>query len=200
MTQTPYDYSSRHGVRPVSWEDFHGLCKALAAGVAPWRPEVILAVGRGGFYPGTLVAHLLWAEIYPVRLTRRANDVVVRERPVWLLEPPALVVDKRVLVIDEISSTGETLALVREKALALGAAGVRCAVLYAHTWGTAVPDYIGLVSDELLMNPWDREIYRDGAFVLHPEYAGALAQQGIEPDGSLIIPATAFELAKRPSP
>lgn len=193
-----YDYSTRTGILPISWEDFHGLCKALAAATAAYQPEVILAVGRGGYYPGTLIAHMLQAEIYPVRLTRREQDVVVHRSPRWLVEPPGLVQGRRVLIVDEISSSGETLTMVKQKAAELGAAEARCAVLYAHTWGVEVPDYIGLVSDALLLNPWDREIYRDSEFHFHPEYVEALAQQGITPDASLRIPATPVKLAKAP--
>lgn len=80
----------------------------------------------------------------------------------------------------------------------MGAADVRCAVLYAHSWSADVPDYVGLVSDALLMNPWDREVYQDGAFRLHPEYADALGQQGITPAPDLLIDAPAFELARQP--
>jgi hypoxanthine phosphoribosyltransferase len=200
MTQRPYDYSTRKGIHPISWEDFHGLCKGLARAVAPFDPEIILAVGRGGFYPGTLIAHMLRAEIYPVRLSRRINDIVRYERPQWLVRPPALIKDRRVLVVDEISSTGETIALVNEEAERLGAAEVRSAVLYAHTWGTSAPDYIGLITDELILNPWDREIFEDGQFVVHPEYAEALKQQGIGPDPSLLIGAAAAQIAKQPGP
>jgi hypoxanthine phosphoribosyltransferase len=196
MNETAYDYSKREGIHPISWNDFHGLCKALAAAVSSFAPETILAVGRGGYYPGTLIAHILRTEIYPVRLTRRVDDVVVRERPHWLLEPPAAVASKRVLIVDEIVSSGETVLMVKEKAQELGAAEIRIAVLYAHTWGVAVPDYIGLVSDALLLNPWDREIWRDGRFQFHPEYAEALAHQGVAAEPSLLIPATPFTLAK----
>jgi hypoxanthine phosphoribosyltransferase len=196
MTQSPYDYSTRKGIFPVSWEDFHGLVKALAAAVAPWRPEIILPVLRGGAYPGALLAHLLQVEVYPVRLSRRVNDVVVHESPRWLVESPPAVAGRRVLVVDEMCSTGETISLVRDKALALGAAEARAAVLYAHTWGVAIPDYIGLVTDELVMNPWDREIYADGAFRFHPEYEEALRLQGLDADASLLIPATPFAAAK----
>jgi hypothetical protein len=59
-----------------------------------------------------------------------------------------------------------------------------------------VPDYIGLISDALLLNPWDREVLRDGAFQFHPEYVAALAHQGVEPDASLLIEAIPIELAK----
>jgi hypothetical protein len=73
-------------------------------------------------------------------------------------------------------------------------------VLYAHSWGTGVPDYIGLITDELIMNPWDREIYRDGEFHVHPEYVEALKQQGLETRSEFLIPANEFHLAKDSSP
>lgn len=193
---SPYDYTNRDGTRPISWDEFHGLVKALAVAVAPWRPEIVLPVGRGGYYPGTLLAHILQFEVYPVRLTRREADVVVRQSPRWLMEPPPAVTGRRVLVVDEMCSTGETITLVRERALALGAAAARTAVLFAHTWGATVPDYIGLISDALILNPWDREIYRDGAFQFHPEYAAALAQQGVAAAPDLLIPAPPFVAAK----
>jgi len=196
---TPYDYSTRAGIHPISWDDFHGLVKALAVAVAPWRPEIILPVGRGGYYPGTLLAHILQVEVYPVRLTRRVEDVVVRESPVWLMEPPAAVAGRRVLVVDEMCSTGETIALVRARALEIGAAEARTATLYAHTWCADAADYVGLITDALVLNPWDREIYRDGAFHFHPEYAAALAEQGLPADPSLLIPATPFVAIKRTS-
>ncbi len=196
MTAESYNYSTRDGLRPISWNDFHGLVKALAVAVAPWRPEIILPVLRGGAYPGALLAHILQVEVYPVRLSRRVDDVVVRDTPVWLVEPPAAVAGRRVLVVDEMSSTGETIELVKARALAVGAAEARAATLYAHTWGASVPDYIGLITDELVLNPWDREVYRDGAFQTHPEYVAALAEQGAAAEASLLIPATVFTAEK----
>ena len=194
--ELPYDYSTRSGVRPISWNDFHGLVKALSVAVAPWRPDMALPVLRGGAYPGALLAHILQIEVYPVRLSRRQDDVVVHQTPRWLVEPPAAVRGRRVLVVDEMCSSGETLRMVKERALALGAAEARTATLFAHTWGVAAVDYTGLITDELVLNPWDREIYRDGAFAMHPEYAAALAQQGLAADASLLIPAPPFVAAK----
>ena len=170
--------------------------KALAVAVAPWGPEVVLPVLRGGAYAGALLAHMLQIEVYPVRLSRRRDDVVVRQTPLWLVEPPAAVAGRRVLVVDEMCSSGQTLRMVKARALERGAAEARTATLYAHTWGADAVDYTGLISDELVLNPWDREILRDGAFVMHPEYAAALAQQGLAADAALLIPATPFVTAK----
>jgi hypoxanthine phosphoribosyltransferase len=196
MSDPAYNYSNRQGIHPISWDDFHGLVRALAAAVAPWRPEIVLPVLRGGAYPGALLAHILQIEVYPVRLTRRVDDVVVRDSPVWLVEPPAVVAGRRVLVVDEMCSTGETINLVRDRVMALGAAGARAATLYAHTWGAPASDYVGLITDELVLNPWDREIWRDGAFRFHPEYVAALAEQGVTAGPALLIPATPFVAAK----
>jgi len=191
-----YDYSTRQGVRPISWEDFHGLCKSLAVAITQFQPEIILPIGRGGYYPGTLLSHLLQVEIYPVRITRRVNDAVIYDRPQWRLEPPSSISGRRVLIVDEIADSGETIQIVKDKVLALGTAASKSAVLYAHTWSAHVPDYIGLISDELIMNPWDREILRDGAFQFAPEYTEALALQGVQASPALSMPATSYTLAK----
>ncbi len=196
MSQNSYDYATRQGVYPISWEDFHGLCKALAASVSHFQPEIVVPIGRGGYYPGTLLAHLLQIEIYPVRISRRVHDLVQYNDPQWIIAPPPAIAQRRVLVVDEICDSGETLRLVKEKCQALGAATVKSAVLYSHTKAVSVPDYIGIITDELLLNPWDREIFRDGEFYFHPEYVAALQHQRVEANAELLIPATPFRLAK----
>jgi hypothetical protein len=165
----PYAYENRQGIHPISWNDFHGLCKGLVQAAAPFAPEIILAVGRGGYYPGTLIAHILRADIYPIRLSRRVDDVPVYQSPQWI---------------------------VKHEAEKMGASQVRTAVLYAHTHGAHISNYIGLISDELLLNPWDREIFQDDSFQFNPEYQQALAQQGIQADPSLLIPANTIRPAK----
>jgi hypothetical protein len=122
--------------------------------------------------------------------------VVKHDSPQWHLRLPELVKGQRVLIVDEICGTGETIQMVKDEAERLGASAVRSAVMYAHTWGVAIPDYIGLVTDELLLNPWDREIFKDGTFQFHPEYMDALEKQGLNADPTLLIAADTAEVAK----
>ncbi len=191
-----YAYENRNGVRPISWEEFHSLCKGLVIALAAYKPEIILPIGRGGYYPGTLIAHLLQCEVYPIRLSRRMEDKVVYDTPHWFLKPPEILSGRRVLVVDEICSSGETLLLAKTEIQLMGAATVKSAVLYAHTWGSQVPDFIGMISDELLLNPWDREVFIDGEFRFHPEYVNALGKQGLPADSSLLLNYPACEVAK----
>jgi hypoxanthine phosphoribosyltransferase len=196
MNDPFYSYAARKGIRPISWNDFFGICKGLALAAESFRPEIILGIIRGGLYPATLVSHFLRVDVWPIRVTRRQNDRVISETPQWIIRPPAEVAGKRVLIVDEICSEGHTLRMAKGETERLGAAAILTAVMYSHTWGQHVPDIIGLISDELILNPWDREIVEDGAFVLHPEYAHAFAQQGIIADDSLRIGVPPYPIAK----
>lgn len=191
-----YSYETRKGIHPISWTDFVGICKGLALAASNFEPEMILGIARGGLYAATLLSHLLRVDLYPIRLTRRHNDRVVYDTPRWIINPPAEVKDKRVLIVDEICSEGITLQMAVGETQTLGAKEIKTAVMYSHTWGKQIPDYIGILSDELIMNPWDREILRQGKFILHPEYIHALEQQGIEPNASLNIGIEPYALAK----
>jgi uncharacterized protein len=191
-----YSYEHRKGVLPLSWEDYFSLCKGLALAISAYEPEIILGIARGGLYAATLLSHMLLVEFYAVRITRRLKDQVVYDAPVWLVKPPEVVRDQRVLIVDENCGAGITLGMVKEEADKLGAKEIRSAVLYAHGQGKALPDYIGIVSDALILNPWDREILQEGKFVFHPEYIHALAQQGMEADQALLLGLDPLPLAK----
>ena len=178
MSPNSYDYHNRDGILSLSWNDFHSVCRGIARAAARFQPELVLPIGRGGYYPGTLLAHMLQAELYPIRLSRRVADRVTYQEPRWLIRPPGLASGKRVLVVDEISSTGETIQQVRKEVTRIGAAAVCSAVLVAHTAGLPFVDIAGLITDALVLNPWDREIFVDGEFLLNPEYRQAFGQQG----------------------
>jgi len=101
-----------------------------------------------------------------------------------------------VVVVDEICDSGEIMIMVKEKCLALGVSTVKSAVLYAHTKAVHVPDYVEIITDELLLNPWDREVFRNGSFHFNPEYAEALLHQGLEAKTEFFVPAKFFRLVK----
>ena len=76
---------------------------------------------------------------------------------------------KRVLVVDDIAVTGETLRLAAQEALRLGASMVKTATLFVHG-ASHRSDYFVLETDELILNPWDYLVLEDGQFVVNPEY------------------------------
>jgi hypoxanthine phosphoribosyltransferase len=175
-----YDYARRAGVRELSWDDCAVLAQRLAEDLGRRHIEVIIGVARGGLFPAVEVAMGLQTEFFPARLTRRVAGAVRSSHPIWRTPVTADVAGQHVAVIDEIADSGESLDQVRRAALDLGATSVVTACLVSHTWADPSPDIVALTSDELIIFPWGRQIYRDGTWRLDPELEHALRQQQAE--------------------
>ena len=178
-----YDYAHRQGVHEISWEEFDRLAARLAEALASEEVDLIVGIARAGLFPATAVACALRRELYPVRVTRRFNDRVVHAAPVWKVPLPPAVAGQAVTVVDEIADTGETLRLVAAETHRLGAARVVTAALVSHSWAAPRPDATALVSDALVLFPWDRHVLIDGEWRPHPELVEALAAQDAAGDG-----------------
>jgi hypoxanthine phosphoribosyltransferase len=164
-----YDYGKRQGVEEISWGRFARMAAHVAEALAGQDVDMILGIARAGLFPATAVSLALRRELYPVRVTRRVEDVVQFERPVWRVDVPAIVEGQRVVVIDEIADTGETLALVAARALERGAREALTACLVAHSWADPPPTAAALTSDALIIFPWDRRVFQDGKWRTNPE-------------------------------
>lgn len=158
----------------LTWDEIMDMCRDLAMTInKEFDPEVIIGIARGGVIPAAILASMLRAEFYPIRLSRRRKGVIVRERPELLVPMPDEVSGRRVLIMDEISATGETLHLAVKEATKKGARKVKTATLFIHTdsWR---PTWYALQSDALIIPPWDYEILSGGKFIVHPEYQEAI--------------------------
>jgi hypoxanthine phosphoribosyltransferase len=172
-----YDYARRKGVQEITWEQFDQLAKTLTEKLAGLGIEVVIGIARGGLFPATAVACGLRCEFFPVRLTRRVKDQPTFARPIWQVDVSAQVADKVVAVVDEIADTGETLLLAAERIKQNGAARVVTVSLVNHTWAKPPPDVTGVISDALIIFPWDKHVYINGGWQMHPELAHALKAQ-----------------------
>lgn len=178
-----YDYSARKGIEEISWERFSEMVAGLAESLSSRGADLVIGIARAGLFPATAISLALRRELYPVRVTRRVNDVVQFESPIWRVDVPAIVSGQSVAVVDEIADTGETLALVAARALERGAREALTVSLVAHTWAAPQPDLKALASDALVIFPWDRQILQNGAWQLHPELQAAIARQSSRPNG-----------------
>jgi hypoxanthine phosphoribosyltransferase len=179
-----YDYAQRKGIEEISWERFGELYRAIVEWLGDKRIDIVIGIARAGLFPATAVACALRRELYPVRLTRRVNDIVQYESPIWRVDVSSMVTGQRVAVIDEIADSGETLALVASRALERGARQVWTVSLVAHSWADPQPDFTARVSDALVIFPWDKQVYSAGNWQLHPEIDAAIkAQNPHTPNG-----------------
>ncbi|KKS94534.1 MAG: Phosphoribosyltransferase [Microgenomates group bacterium GW2011_GWC1_43_13] len=193
-----YPYKEKVGIRPVSWEVFHRLCKGLVQNIAKYDPDVIVGNGRGGLMAATLVSHMLQKDLFPIRISRRENNVIKHERPVWSVLPAKDLKRKKVLVVDEICDTGETLNMITAKCWEMKPADVKTAVLYSRVKGQGIPDYIGVITEELIVNIWDSEIFDQAAkkFKFHPDYITGFQMQSLEIDDAFQLKIKPIKIAK----
>jgi uncharacterized protein len=172
-----YDYAHRKGIEEITWERFGEFSRTLTEQLAGKKVDIVIGIARAGLFPGTAVACALRRELYPVRVTRRVNDVVEYQSPIWRVDVPATVAGQRVAVIDEIADTGETLAIVAARALERGARQVWTLSLVAHSWANPQPDYAALATDALLIFPWDKQVFTGDGWQVHPELESAIRAQ-----------------------
>ncbi len=172
-----YDYAHRKGIEEITWERFGELSRALTEQLSGKQVDIVIGIARAGLFPGTAVACALRRELYPVRVTRRVNDVVQYQSPIWRVDVPATVAGQRVAVIDEIADSGETLAIVAARALERGARQVWTLSLVTHSWANPKPDFTALASDALIVFPWDKLVFTNKGWQLHPELESAIRAQ-----------------------
>ena len=172
-----YDYAQRSGVLELAWDDIAQLNRRLAEGVERHGVDLVVGIARAGLFPATAVACALRRDLFPVRLTRREGDTVVRETPVWKVPVPEDVAGKRVVVVDEMADTGDTLRLAAAEVARRGARAVVTAALVSHSWAEPMPEIVALTTDALVLFPWDQEVLVGGRWVPHPELESALVAQ-----------------------
>jgi hypoxanthine phosphoribosyltransferase len=150
-------------VRELGWAAFGDVARVLAGKIAlRFRPTVVVGVAKGGIFVGGAIAAALGADFYPVRIEKRRRDASPQPGDV-VSELPALH-GKKVLVVDDVASTGATLARARALARKMGAKEVRTAVLVARPRG-ARPDFAALETDELVLFGWDYQLDAGGGAV-----------------------------------
>src|SRR5215470_14224497 len=105
-----YDYAHRTGVDEISWDRFAQLAARLSEQLAAYHVDAVVGIARAGLFPATAVACALRRDLFPVRISRRVQDMVTYDHPHWIIDVTPHVADKRIAVIDEMADTGETLA------------------------------------------------------------------------------------------
>ena len=143
-----------------SWDQIYGLLLKLAEAVrkSGFEPDVIVGVSRGGWIPARIMSDLLenpklanvTVEFY-VGLAETKNEPIITQ-PVSVS-----VKDKRVLVVDDLADTGESLKLVNSHLKKHGASEVKIATIYYKPWSIIVPHYYEKETRRWIVFPWEQK-------------------------------------------
>ncbi|MDQ2648462.1 MAG: phosphoribosyltransferase [Actinomycetota bacterium] len=145
----------------LTYEAFGGAVRDLAAQVldSGYDPDWLVCIARGGLMLGGALGYALPRKNLATINVEFYTDVDERlDVPVVL--PPVLdlvdLSDTRVLVVDDVADTGETLRLVVDL-LAPSVAEVRSVVLYEKSRSVHRPEYVWRRTDAWINFPWSTE-------------------------------------------
>lgn len=154
----------------LSWELFGELARALALRVyREFDPDIIIGIATAGVIPAAVIADILQVDFYSMKISRNIEGKRTSEEPVLLSTAPIQAAGKRVLIVDEITTSGDTLRIALAAVRDVLPAVVRTATCFSRPTGYR-PDFHGMETDDLIVFPWDRQIIEDGEFVVHPSY------------------------------
>ncbi|MGH2819484.1 MAG: phosphoribosyltransferase [Actinomycetota bacterium] len=145
----------------LTWSDFGDGSRDLAEAISTdgYRPDIILAIARGGlFVAGALGYALSIKNIYVMNVEYYTG---VNERlplPVMLPPTPELVdiEDARLLIADDVTDTGHTLAFVHDFCRGK-VAEVRSAVLYQKPSSVIDCEYVWRRTKRWINFPWSSQ-------------------------------------------
>lgn len=157
MTNEAYHY--------LTWMDVQRLSEDLADQIAEsgFTPDIIVAVGRGGFDPARILSDELNIRnlaslqvIYYAGVNERSDEPQVK----YPLN--ADISGLNVLVVDDVADSGNSLRVVKKYVEGLSPREVRMATLHYKPWSSFKPDYYAESLDKWIIYPWEpRESIED---------------------------------------
>jgi len=141
-------------LRRVSWDEFERMSKELAERVKG-KVDVVVGILRGGYFPAHMIAETLGLEIYVIRYKSYVKTKKVG-KPILVLPLIGDVSGKRVLLVDDICDTGDTLKAAKELLKQYNPSDVKVATLFIKPSCEETPEFWIEKSDEWVEFPWEK--------------------------------------------
>lgn len=143
----------------ISWSQVQNLCQQLARRIrdSGYRPDLIVAIGRGGYVPARLVCDYL--DIMDLTSIKIEHYLAGSDKqPEAVIRYPlrAEIRNLRVLLVDDVNDSGDTLAVAIRHLESFGPAEIRTAVMHHKTSTHFAVDYCAarIIKWCWLIYPW----------------------------------------------
>ncbi len=149
----------------VSWDEYHALIEKLALKVhaSGWEFDQILCLARGGVRPGDILSRIFnkpLAIMSTSSYRESAGTVQGRLDIARYITLPRGELEGRVLLVDDLADSGETLNAVENHLRAAGGkiTDLRSAVIWVKGISTYLPEYY---VDMLPTSPWIHQPFEE---------------------------------------
>ena len=188
----------------ISWNTVYRLAERLSLAIieSGYRPDVIVAVARGGYVPARILCDFL--DLYTltsIRVVHYASGA--RKRPEARVTDSICtdIRDRRILIVEDVSDTGDTYEAAISHLEEFQPKEIRTAVLLHKTTAKYQPDFIArkVVKWRWMIYPW--AVIEDlSGFIARmsppPDTAVEIGRR-LEADYGLRLPARRLDLLAR---
>ncbi|MCS7111735.1 MAG: phosphoribosyltransferase [Ignisphaera sp.] len=143
----------------VTWPEVIDLCYKLAENIiaSKYRPDVVVAILRGGVVPALILSDILSVEeFFAIRIKHWGIGRELYTNPIVEQMPQGKLEGKNVLLVDEVADTGKTLIRALNELAALNPLLIKTAVLHVKPSSLIQPDYYAKKCDRWvwIFYPW----------------------------------------------
>jgi hypoxanthine phosphoribosyltransferase len=143
----------------ISWSEVERLCQRLAGLVreSGYRPDLVIAIGRGGYVPARLMCD--WLHIMgltSIKIEHYLSGANRQEEAVIRYPLKADIRGLRVLVVDDVNDTGDTLEAAKQHLQTFHPGEIRTAVMHHKAATRFEVDYYAgkIIKWRWLVYPW----------------------------------------------
>jgi hypoxanthine phosphoribosyltransferase len=160
----------------VSWKEIEQLCRELAQKISSYKPDLIIALSRGGIVPARLISDLLIIkDIITIKVNHWGITATKDKTAEISYAVPINLSEKKVLVVDDITDTGESLSLAKKYIIEnMKPKELKTATLYHIDHSSIVPDFFAreLKASDWTWFVWPWNFFEDIKTILEKEWNG----------------------------
>ena len=141
-----------------SWNQIYWFLLNLAKTINNngFRADIIVGVSRGGWLPARILSDLLENP----KLAHIAAEFYIepnktRYKPIITQPISVSVKDKKILLVDDVADTGESLKLVKSHLEEDSASEIKVVTIYKKPWSTIIPEYHAKETSLWIIFPWE---------------------------------------------
>ena len=143
----------------ISWSEVQRLCLRLATQIrdSNYHPDIVVAIARGGFVPARLLCDYLdIMALTSIKIEHYLAGSAKQEQAV-IRHPLCIAIEnQRVLLVDDVNDSGDTLDVAMQHLLSFQPREVRIAVMHHKTSTHFKVDYLAktIIKWRWLIYPW----------------------------------------------
>ncbi|RLE66472.1 MAG: hypothetical protein DRJ38_01555 [Thermoprotei archaeon] len=142
----------------LSWNEFYWDIFDLGRKIEEsYKPDILIAIARGGWVVGRIISDLLKVDKVASVGVKFYKDIDVRELKPEIVQPLSVDVEsQKVLIVDDVADTGETIELVRRHVSKENPHSIKIAVVYVKPWCKVKVDYYVRETDKWIVFPYEQ--------------------------------------------